>query len=148
MHELALNDAATVEKLIELCTKEIPDQQTRSKAVHLINEAKKAQKIIVSLDTLKLDKNHKTIPLAEVAKLLIKLVMGDTEVSQIEEISRASSTSVYTGKARALGTYAMRQDLSRSIVSAAQTSTKCIITHLCRNFHTQGILRMKNSAIS
>lgn len=147
MHELALNDAATVEKLIGLCTEAIADQETLSKAFHLINKARKAQKIGISLDTLKLDKNHKTIPLAEIAKLLVKLVVGDTAVSQIEEISKASSTCEYTGKARALGTCAMKQKLSRSLVSAAQTSAKCIITHLCRNFHTQGILRMKNSAI-
>lgn len=148
MHELALNDAATVEKLIGLCTEEIADQETRSKAIHLINKAKNAEKIIVSLDTLKVDKYKKTIPLAEIPKLLVKLVVGDAKVSQIEETFRASSTCVYTGKARALGTYAMRQELSSSIVSAAQPSTKYIITHLCRNFHTQGILRMKNSAIS
>lgn len=147
MHELALNDAATVEKLIGLCTEAIADQERLSEAIHLINKARKAQKIVISLDTLKLNKNHQTIPLAEIAKLLVKLVVEDTAVSQIEELSKASSACEYTGKARALGTCAMRQKLSRSIVSASRTSPKCTITHLCRNFHTQGILRMKNSAI-
>ena len=147
MHELALKDAATVEKLIELCIDEIADMETRSKAIQLINEAKKTQKIVVSLDTLKLDKKHETIPLAELAKLLVRLVVGHGQVNQIEEVFGASSRCVDTENAKARGTCAMRQKLSRSIVSAAQTSRKRTITHLHRSFHIQGILRMKSSAI-
>ena len=144
MHELSLNDVAAVENLIDLCTKGIPNQETRSKAIDLIYRAKKNQKIVVPLDTLDLDENKEAIPLA---KLLAKLAVEDGEVSQIEEISEASNRSVGRGVAKALGTCAVRQETPRIIVSAVQISTKCTATNSHRNFHIQGTLRMKSSAI-
>ena len=143
MHELSLNDVAAVENLIDLCTKGIPNQETRSKAIDLIYRAKKNQKIVVPLDTLHLDETVETIPLT---KLLAKLAVEDGEVSQIEEISEAASRSVGMGMAKALGTCDVRQETPRIIVSAVQISTKCA-TNSHRNFRIQGTLRMKSSAI-
>ena len=147
MHELALNDAAAVEKLIKICSERITDQEARSKVIELVHKAKKSQKIVVSLDTLKLDKNDETIPLAELANLLDKLI-GEGGFREMEEICEASSRCAGTEEPEALDKYALRQKLPSSIVSLVQTLARFTMTHSCRNFHTQGTLRMKSSAIS
>ena len=124
MHELELDDATAVEGLIELCIKEIEDQETRSKTIDLIHRAKETQKMVVSLDTLGLGGNHEKIPLAELPKLLAKLVVGDAEVSQIDDRIETSSRGVSRGRAETLQTCPVRQELPRSIVSALEILNK------------------------
>ena len=147
VHELALNDVAAVEKLIEICTEEITNQEARSTVIDLINNAKKAQKIAISLTTLKLDKNDETIPLAEIAKSLAEFVVEERGVGKIESFFNASSRRESNGKPTAPGTCAVGQKLPRIIVSSIQTSTRCTTTQSCRNFHTRGTLHMKSSAV-
>ena len=134
MHELALNDTATIEKLIEICTKGIIELEARSTVIGLINRAKTAQKMVVPLDILKLDKNKATIPLAELAKLLAKMVVQESEVSQIEETSEPSSRCAGTGEPKALGTCAVRQELPRSIVSSVQISNSIYNNSIVQEF--------------
>ena len=127
-----------MEKFIEICTEEITNQEARSIVIDLIHKAKKAQKIAISLVTLKLDENDETIPLAEVAKFLAELVVEEGGVGQIEELFNASS---------APGTCAMGQKLPRIIVSSNPTSTRCTTTQSSRNSHTRGTPHMKSSAV-
>ena len=134
-------------KLVAICTEEITNQEARSTVIDLIHKAKKAQKIAISLDTLKLDKNDETIPLAEVARFLAKLVVGEGGVGQIEAAFNASSRRESKGKPTEPGTCAVGQKLPKIIVSSIQTSTRCTTTQLCRSFHTRGTLRMKSSAV-
>ena len=136
-----------MEKLIEICTEEITNQEVRSTVIDLIHKGKKAQRIAISLDTLKLDKNDETIPLADVAKFLAKLVVGEGGVGQIKAVFNASSRRDSKGKPTAAGICAAGQKLPRIIVSFIQTSTRCTITQSCRSFHTRGTLRMKSSAV-
>ena len=147
VHELALNDAAAVESLIELCTEGISDQEAQSRTIDLINKARGTQKMVISLDALKLDKNHETIPLSELTKLLAKLVVGTGGVSQIEGISEGASRCVGGDREKARGTCTVRQKSPRSIVSAVRVQRICTMTYLRRIFHTQGTLRMKSSAL-
>ena len=147
VHELALNDVAAVENLIKICTEEITNQEARSTVIDLIKRAKKAQKIAISLITLKLDKNDETIPLAEIAQFLAELVVAERGVGQIESTFNASSRRKSEGKPTAPETCAVSQKLPRIIVSSIQTSTRCITTQSCRNFHTRGTLHMKSSAV-
>lgn len=121
MHELELNDAAAVEKLIELCTKGISDQEIRSKTIDLIIKAKKTQNMVVSLDTLGLDGSRETIPLAELAKLLAKLVAADCRVSQINERVATSCRSGGSGRVKTSETCSVRQQLPRNIVRTFKT---------------------------
>lgn len=122
MHELELNDAAAVGNLIELCTKDILDPETRSNTIDLIIEAKKTQKKVVFLNTLDLDGSHETIPLAKLPKLLAKLAVGDGEISQIDE--RAGASSSGRGRGKTLETSPVRQELPESIVSAVKIRNK------------------------
>ena len=135
-----------MEKLIEICTEEITNQEARSAVIDLIHKARKAQKIAISLDILKLDKNDEIIPLAEVAKVLAKLVVGEGGVGQIKAAFNASNRRESKGKPMAPGTCAAGHKLPRIIVSSIQTSTRCTTTQSCRIFHTRGTLRMKSSA--
>ena len=113
-----------MENLIEICTEEITNQEARSTVIDLIHKAKKAQKIAISLDTLKPDKMDETIPLAEVAKFLAKLVVGEGGVGQIEAGFNASSRRESKGKPTAPGTCTVGQKLPRIIVSSIQTSAR------------------------
>ena len=122
MHELNLNDAAAVDSLIELCGSEVPDQQTRSKTIHLINKAKKTQKMINSRRTLDVDENHETIPMAELAKHLTRLVNRDGEVSEFNERVEASSIWVVRGTPKVAGTGPVAQDHPRNVVRAVRPS--------------------------
>ena len=136
-----------MERFIEICTDEITNQEARSTVIDLIRKAKKAQKIAISLDTLKLDKNDETIPLTEVAKSLAKVVIGEGGVSQFETVCNASSRREGRGEPTVPGTCAVGQNLPRIIVSSIQTSTRCTKTQSCRSFHTLGTPRMKSSAV-
>lgn len=124
MHELEIDDATAVEDLIESCKTEIGDQETRSKTIDLIIKAKKTQRTAVLLGDLGLEMNHKTIPLAELPKLLAKLLVGDGEVSQIQERIETSSMSVVRDSAKTLETCPVRQELPRIIVSTSKTANK------------------------
>lgn len=124
MHELELNDALAVEKLIELCTKAIPDQEARTNLIGLIKKAKTTQKMLVSLDISEFDENHELIPSTELAKLLAKLVVGEGDFSHIDERVKASSRCMDSIGARTLGTSSVGQTLPRNIVSVFQTSDK------------------------
>ena len=148
MHELELKDDGAVGDLIELCTERIPDQKTRSKTIKLINRAKKTQKLVVVMDKHYLDGNVKTVPLAELAKLLASFVERNGKVSQIDEGIEDPTRCIDGERATALGICSVKQQLPRSIVSAVQTSAKTKETEQCRNFHIQGTLHMKSSAIS
>lgn len=110
MHELELNDATAVGNLIEICTKEIMDQESRSNIIDVIIKAKNTQKMDVSLDTLNVERKQETIPipLAKLPKLLAKPVTGDGETS-----SRGA------GRVRA-----KLLETPRIIVSAAKTLQK------------------------
>ena len=136
-----------MEKFIEICTEEITNQEARSIVIDLIHKAKKAQKIAISLVTLKLDENDETIPLAEVAKFLAELVVGEGGVGQIEELFNAPSRRESMGKPTAPGTCAMGQKLPRIIVSSNPTPTRCTTTQSSRNSHTRGTPHMKSSAV-
>lgn len=116
VHELELNDATAVGALIELCTKEILDQKTRSNTIDLIIKAKNTQKMVVSLDTLDFNGNLETMPLAELSKLLAKLVaVEDGATSLIDERVETPSRCVGRGRAKTLQTSSVRQELPRSI---------------------------------
>ena len=136
-----------MEKLIQICTEEITDQELQSTVIDLIHKAKKAQKIPISLDTLKLEKNDETVPLVEVAKFLAELVVREGGVGQVEAVFKASSKHESKGKPTAPEACAVGQKLPRVIVSSIQTSIRCTKTQSCRSFHTRGTLRMKSSAI-
>ena len=121
-HELELEDATAVQDLIESCKKEIEDQETRSKTIDLILTAKKTQKTAILLGDLGLlNMNRQTIPLADLPKLLAKLIGGDGEVGHIDERLETSSRSAITGRTKTLETSLVRQELPRSIVSTFKT---------------------------
>lgn len=127
MHELELNDATAVGALIELCTKEILDQKTRSNTIDLIIKAKNTQKMVVSLDTLDFNGNLEKMPLAELSKLLAKLVaVEDGATSLIDKRVEIPSKGVGRGRAKTLQTSFVRQELPRSIVSGVKTLDKYI----------------------
>ena len=117
-----------MEKLIKICTEEITNQEARSTVIDLIKKAKKAQKIAISLITLKLDSNDETIPLAEIAKFLAELVVAERGVDQIDSIFNASSRRESKGRPTAPETCAVGQKLPSIIVSSIQTSTRCTTT--------------------
>ena len=124
VHELELDDATAVEDLIEWCRTEIGDQETRSKTIDLMIKAKKTQGTAVQLGDLGLEMNQKTIPLAELPKLLAKLLVGDGEISQIEERVEISGRSVVRGSAMTLETCLVGQELPRIIVSTFKSANK------------------------
>lgn len=122
VHELELDDATAVEDLIRWCKTEIGDQEIRSKTIDLMINAKKTQRTAVQLWDLGLDMNHKTIPLAELPKLLAKLLVGHGGISQIEEKIETSSRSVIRGSAKRLETCLVGQELPSIIVSTFKTA--------------------------
>ena len=124
MREFELNDDDAVGNLIELCTKGIPDPETRSNTVNLINEAKKTQKVVVPMDKHYLDGNVRTLPLAELANVLAKFVDRNEKVGKMDE--RVDNSSKYVGRERAMAPEmcSVKQKLPRSIVSAVQTLNK------------------------
>ena len=124
MHELELNNDDTVGNLIELCTEGIPDQETRSNTINLINKARKTQKVVLPIDKHYLDGSVKTLRLAELAKLLATFVDRNENVGQMDDKVGKSSKYVGRERAMALEMCSVRQKLPRSIVSAVQTLSK------------------------
>ena len=122
VHELELDDATAVKKLIELCTKEILDPETRSNTINLIVKAKNTQKMFVPLDTFSLEGKLETIPLAELPRFLAELVVRDGEVRQTDERVEILSRGGGAGRPKRLRTRAVRQELPRNIVCAVKTS--------------------------
>ena len=136
-----------MERLIELCTIEIPDQETRSKTIGLINKAQKTQNMVVPIAARNLRGNLEGLSLAELVKLLAKHALRDGEFDQAGGGAVSSSKCMFRGGPNALAAYPRKQQSPRVLVSTVLL-TRHIIIDLRRNSHIQGILRMKSSAIS
>ena len=126
MHKLELNDAATVRDLVEMCKSGILDENTQSSTIDLIIKAKRFGTMDVPLDILDVSWKDETTPilLTELPELLAKLVAGGGKVDQIDgtvETSSESLESVDGSSTKALGTYSVKQELPRIIVSTVKT---------------------------
>lgn len=107
-----------MERLIELCTIEIPDQETRFKTIDLINKAQKTQNKVVPIAARNLRRNLESLSLAELVKLLAKHALGDGEFHQIGGGDEASSKCVFRWEPNTLATYPRKQQSPRVLVSA------------------------------
>ena len=121
--ELELIDISNVEHLIELCKRDISDQEARSKTIDLIDKIKDARYMDVPIATVDLDGNFENMPSSELVKLLAKYIVKDHEGSQIDGRIEAPSKCIGRGEVITPRTCPGRRQRARIIVGYKRTST-------------------------
>lgn len=85
LHELDLRNPTMVNKLVELCSREIPDTAARESALRLISEAVDSGAGVVSFQECDFDDDLENMPLKKVTKLLQKIATSTSRKFTAQE---------------------------------------------------------------
>ncbi|KAL8952250.1 MAG: hypothetical protein Q9222_001836 [Ikaeria aurantiellina] len=93
-HELELSDTQAVKELIELCKKQLGDDQSLAAALHLVAEALLSQRQTVALDAYDPSLTENTMPIESLARLLYETAKQKNCFEQSERMPLANLSQI------------------------------------------------------